>query len=267
MTLTRIGLPAALAVLASVGCNRPAGTRAASSTSTSGATPALMAVGSPATPPTAEAFATDLLKAVNAGTATPDALAAAFKKVIAPPVFGSDEAAGYSEAGVADWLAGLKGKLPTPTLGPPAGSGDAAGFVATGPNTATLRAVKADGAWKADWLLVTPSAVVAPPPAGEPAFAAAAFLQAVAAPADRLAAAMMAPALRERIAPPFGSDKAGYNAGILAQRLSDLRGAATGFKVATADGGKVTAVSIGPGRPRTVTLTVEGGRVADWATD
>jgi hypothetical protein len=268
MTLTRI--VGSVALLAAVGgCSRPVPSRgtgtAADPTANPGAT--AVAPGKATEPAAADGFAKSFLAAAHAGNAAPDQLTPAFKKLVAPPVFGSEEAVGYSETGVADWLAGLKGKLPSPTLGPPVGTGDAVGFVAAGPQTATLRVVKAAGAWKADWLLVTPSAVAAAPPAGEAAFTAAAFLQAVAAPADRLAASVMTPALRERLAPPFGSDKGGYNAGILAQKLAALRGTATGFKVAAADGDKVTAVTTGPGKPATVVLTVAGGKVADWKAD
>jgi hypothetical protein len=252
-----------LALLA--GCGKPPGPTAAKTPPgpADGPSPA-----KPDEPPpfaAAAGFARDFLRAANAGTATPDQLTAAFKTLVAPPVFPSDEPQGYSDAAAADWLAGWKGKLPATAPVAAATTADAAVFAGPGVG---LRVAKEGGGWRADGLF--PAA--GPLPTGDaafPGFAAAAFLHAVAAKDDRMAAALMTPGLRARLAPPFGSDRGGFNRGLLGQRLADLRGTATGYALARADAGTAAGELTGPdGARRAVTLKLaKGERAWDWLVD
>jgi hypothetical protein len=299
MTLTRIAHPGLLAGLfllavggatTAVGCKKPS-----ARSKPSGATdsePATLAVPGAVTPPqaatgtptspisdarTAQAFAGQFLRAVNDGTATAAMLTPQFKKIIAEPVFESDRALGYSDAGAASWLSSLKGQLPGPVIGPGIGADPKAqGFVGwnlDGNPTSwyVIRIVPAGNGWQADWLSVLPASVLydAREKDGLAGIAGAAFLQAMIGKDDRLASGLMSPALKARLAPPFDSDKTrGFNRGILSGKLADLRGGATEARVTSATGNTVTATLIAGGSSRSVALKfVEGERPWDWLVD
>src|SRR5688572_26533334 len=146
MDPTRI-VPAGLLVVAAlvVGCSRPQPPAVA------GAKPGEpAAAGDPKAD--AGAFATSFLKAVNDGTATPAMLTPEFKKVIAEPVFGDDQAKGYSDDAAEQWLKKHAGTIPNPTTSP-AGTGDAFVFVGAAgapPRRVALRVVRTGGTWRAD---------------------------------------------------------------------------------------------------------------------
>jgi hypothetical protein len=285
MTQTRIAVLVVFASAIAGGCKKPSA-RAKPTGSDATTEAVTLSVPGAATPQTptgrdgrgAEAFAGQFLKAVNDGTATPAMLTPQFKKVIAEPMFESDKAVGYSEVGAESWLARLKGKLPgvRPTAEVIGTGGEALGYAGGfgGPGQWTayaLRVASAGGVYQADWLGVAPvegwhNAFTPGGPAGFPA---AAFLQSVVAGDDRLAAGLMSSAMKARMAPPFESDKAlGFNRGLLAGKLADLRGTAKRYKLSVVNGAEATAELIADTGPKPLALKfVKGERPWDWLVD
>jgi len=223
----------------------------------------------------AAAFARAFLKAVHDGTASPAMLTPEFKKVIAEPVFSEDQARGYSDDAAGQWLQRFKG-APVPEVGDPVPVGEAVLLVAgsAGPprTHVCLRVARAGGSPGIDWYFpaavdpaVTPVKTGAEAAAG---FAAAAFLDALLGKADPLAEGLLTPRYRAEIAPPFGSDKRGYNRGLLATRLAGFRGGATGYRVLHAGGDAVTGELVKGDTKRPFSLKlVPGARPWDRLVD
>lgn len=267
MTPTRIVALLAAALL--VGCSKPPRPQGA-------------AADQPAAAPTptgdpkadAEAFAKLFLKAVNDGTATPAMLTPEFKKVIAEPVFPSDEPQGYSDDAAEQWLLRFKGAVPNPLTGA-AGTGDAVvitGAAGAPPRHLALRAVRAGGGWRADWFYPAPvgSAASSVPGGGAafPAFAAAAFLDALLAKDDRLAEGLLTQRYKAALAPPLPSDKRGYNRGLLGGKLAGFRGDVTGYRVTRVEGETVAGeLTKGDAKKPFTLKLVKGDRPWDWLVD
>jgi hypothetical protein len=171
--------------------------------------------------------ATDFLRAVGSGAATPTALSTAFLKVVGKPlVFETDVAKGYSTDAAQTWLrpfSGLTFGLPTGTAG--GGAAVLSGsFQGDNRNGRYLVRLVQDGGWKVDWFQlssVKPSTTT--PTAGPDGpyqdFAAQAFLDLL---ADKnaldikqratLLAHLLTPELRKNWAAPFSADtKDGYD--------------------------------------------------------
>lgn len=279
----RTGAVVLLAALLTAGCSKPPRPKpAAKAGAPAGPTPAAESPPSPtlsvpAAPPAptgdpaadARASADAFLKAVAAGTATPAMLTPEFKKVIAEPVFSDDVAKGYSDDAAGQWLARFRGS-PAPPVADVQGTGEAYVLaVRGGPDRVDLRVVRSGGGWLADWYVSAPTAGSETPlPGGEAAFrafAAVAFLDALAGKDDRLAEGLMTPRYKAELAPPFGSDKRGYNRGTLANKLAGFRGVAAGAHVTKVDGGIVTGES--GGKKSFILKLVRGGRPWDWLVD
>lgn len=209
--------------------------------------------------------AKNFLAAANAGTATAAMLTPEFKKVVAPAVYQDDHAKGYSDAAADGWLKRFQGRLASPQLSAAQG----AGFTGSaGAEKFVLRV--ANG--QIDWFQATPGITQWAHPVVEPTkadeqFVAVAFLTALVGKDDRLAAGLMAPALREHLAPPFSSDKIGYNRGILEGKLAQLRGGHTGFALNALTGDTAVAGLIAEGTPGKKSLTLKlakGPRPGEW---
>lgn len=258
----RLGLALLLAGLLTlaVGCGDrkplPKESQAGKSGSGTGKTP-------PAEAKTAEEFAQTFLNAVNTGQAKPEMLTTEFKKVIAEPVFQSDDEKGFSQVAAESWLKKFEGKTPTKTPSAGLQLGKAVGFVIPGQPSAVLRVVQDDSGWKADWLSVADVGITASPgEAGDPAssFAAIAFLHAVVSEQHALAAGMLAAEFRQQLAPPFEADqKRGYNRGILASKLNGLRDSATGFNLSEAKPDQAKASLLGESTDKPLTLKLANG--------
>lgn len=227
----------------------------------------------------AELFAIHFLRDLNEGTATSAMLTPQFKKVIAEPVFEADRAIGYSDDGAAAWLARFKGKMGTATITPHVAgtTSDAPGFTGTAAGGSPLRSryelriVNPGDGWRADWFVVGPDGGATSQnfsPGGPAGFAGMAFLEAVIAKDAALAEGLMTPALKARLAPPFDSDKArGYNRGILAAKLAELRGSSTGYAVERVDGTTVSAALTGSEKKAVTLSFAKGDRPWDWLVD
>lgn len=172
------------------------------------------APGTPADPKAAaQKFVTDFLTAVKAQKATADQLTADFKKAVAPPLASDDAAKGYSDLRAADYLV----KWATVTADEPKVelAGDVA-FAAGKPGPGgrlLMRLAKDGGAWKVDWLSNGPtSATDVKLDGGEDTagvqFTVAAFTDAALKKDYILAAGLVAPDARARMAPPFKADEA-----------------------------------------------------------
>jgi hypothetical protein len=279
MTPARIVALLALAVF--VGCSKPPRPKATSNAQTppDQSQPAGPMLAIPTTPSAdATAFTNTFLKAVNDGTATPAMLTPEFKKGIAEPVFADDAAKGYSDDATAEWLARWKGQVPGAAFRFSGSNepGDVALVTGDGIHDRkyvfTLRLVRVGGEWKADWFF--PAAGVAEvgqsliPSRNDGGFAAVAFLQALLGKGDRLAEGLMTPAYKARLAPPFGSDKRGYNRGLLDSKLTELRSGFTGYTVSQVKDGTVTGDLTGSdGRKPFTMKLVKGSRPWDWLVD
>jgi hypothetical protein len=280
MTRTRIVALFALALLA--GCSKPPRPTATpkddsppAPASTPPAGPALTTDPTPG----ATAFTHAFLQAVNDGTATPAMLTPEFKKVIAEPVFADDAAKDYSDDAAAEWLARWKGQVPGAAFGLSSNPHDPAEpALVTGSGIRdrkyqfTLRAVHVGGEWKADWFFpATGVAVVGQslvPSRNDPCFAAVAFFEALLGRGDRLAEGLMSPIYKAKLAPPFVSDKRGYNRGILDSKLAEFRGGFTGYTIAKVEGGTVTGELTGKDGKKPFTLKlIKGSRPWDWLVD
>jgi hypothetical protein len=203
----------------------------------------------------AAAFARAFLKAVHDGTASPVMLTPEFKKVIAEPVFSDDQAKGYSDEAAGEWLLRFKNTLPEPAT-ELQGMGDAYVLAGrAGHAHVALRVVRAGSGWLADWYDAARAAPDIPLPAGEAAFrafACSSFLDALIGKDDRLAEGLISPLYKAELAPPFGSDKRGYNRGILTTRLAEFRDGFTTYVI----------VSV----PAHGEITVGGGAGVGWSS-
>ena len=242
-----------IALVGTAGCGRAPST--APSKPGDPAPANLVGPGSPGGPKavTAGAFAADFLDSVKAGTATPARLTPAFKGVVAEPSPSSaaDREAGFSEYDAGRWLKKSAGTSFDVDGTPVFTAGEVTGFrgvmsTAEGEGgTFAVRLAKTGDGWAVDWFSpVGPPGVTVPasdvPAAG---FVAAAFLDAVTAGAEPLAAGLMTLDGKARVAHPFASDKdRGYNHGLLRRRLGEFRRGATGYTI------RVIAAD-GPGRP------------------
>lgn len=241
------------------------------------ATPAAPAAGTaavkPAPPPTgdpakASAFAAKFLDAVQAGTAPATQLTPDFKKLIAEPTFTADLERGYSDDRADAWLKALKGKCPTPDPGPSGstGGGSAADgyyYRHGGGRVAILKLVPVGGDWGVDLFAVGPMERPTATSNAPAELTAVAFLAALLQPDDRLAEGLLTAAFKAKLAPPFGSDKRGYNRGFLESKLAGYRGAATTFRGLTVSGTTATAELVSPKGPVKIllTMTADGARV------
>jgi hypothetical protein len=266
---------ALIVAVVAVGCAKPPQPTA----SIAGGKPGEPAPASPTASPSdpkadAEAFARQFLTAANEGTATAEMLTAEFKKVIAEPVFPSDQELGYSDAAARQWLQRLQGRLSGASIQGPHGSGDV--FVMTGSGGANqessyaLRVVRGGNGWQVDGFVLAEGIgerqEVYPPGDGTyVGFAAVAFLQALLGKDDRLAEGLMTQEHKAALAPPLPSDTRGYNRGLLARRLVGLRGDFTGYRVSQIEGdtvgGELTRGDVK--KPLTLKL-VRGDRSWDW---
>ena len=192
------------------------------------------------------------LKALGEGAAHSDRLSAGFVRAVGLPAeLPSDKAKGYSTLSAESWLkrvgAGATFGLPAGFAGP-----DAAvlwgGFQGQGrKGDYFLRMANVSGAWKVDYFAMTSASSM--PPAGAGAspdaeyqrFAARAMggllCDRDAMPKDERAlalAASMTPALRAKLAEPFGSDKDqgfDFNRGKLLLEAENLGGGAESYSI------------------------------------
>ena len=242
--------------------------------------------GSTGTPPAddpkaaAQKFATDFFAAVKAKKASPDQLTADFKKLVAPP-FGADDAAkGYSDEIATTYLekwAAVTADEPKAEL-----VGDVA-FAAGKPGPGgriLMRLAKDGGAWKADWLSNGP-------PAADPVsltggedtvavlFAVAAFTDAALRKDYTLAAGLMTPAGRTKIAPAFDADlKAGrtYKPSIIKDEIEKAVGKAdravvTGNNRTGGDATVTLALTGGAAQAELTLKLVKGPKPGVWLVD
>jgi hypothetical protein len=265
MTPTR-SLALALALIAA-GCTKPTQYPSPKPAAAykADAPPPTMSIPAPAGDSTG--FAKQFLAAVDAGTATGDLFTPEFRAVIAYPPFDADGTG---------WLAKYRGNLGAASVSAPVGNGEAVGF--TGSARATkfvVRTVRTAGGWKVDWFHATdavrPWQFLIPQPAdSERTVAVVAFAMALTGKDDRLAEALMTPSAKARLAPPFASDKLGYNRGTLANKLATVRGSATGFAVDHASSDTVGLSLRREGDPAQKSLTLKlakGPRAWDWLVE
>ncbi|QEL14703.1 hypothetical protein [Limnoglobus roseus] len=221
----------------------------------------------------AATFANTFLKSVHEGTATAAQLTPQFKKVIAEPVFEADHALGYSDAAADNWLKQYQGKLTAPSVydfGSDANAHLFTGFLpGEKPRFLTLRLAKAENSWRVDWFFPAEVGSAAIPKSGDaPTFAATAFLESLLGHNSPLAAGVMAPDAKKRLAPAFSSEKRPFNAGILDTKLTVYRGNFTGFTLAKVENGTATGELTGPGTKKPFTLKlVPGERSFDSLVD
>ena len=228
----------------------------------------------------AQTFATDFFAAVKAKKASPDQLTADFKKLVAPP-FGSDDAAkGYSDEIAATYLekwAAVTADAPRAEL-----VGDVA-FADGKPGPGgriLMRLAKDGGAWKADWLSNgPPTADPVSLTGGEDTvavlFAVAAFTDAALKRDYTLAAGLMTPAGRTKIAPAFDADlKAGrtYKPSILKDEIEKAvgkadRAAVTGNDRTGGDATVTLALTGGAARTELTLKLVKGPKPGVWLVD
>lgn len=277
MYLTRIvqrgSWTATLALLTALGCGSPAptgskstdgkkpenaGKTEASTTSTTSKPAAATAA--------ADQFAAAFLSSVQAGKATPEELAPAFRSQIAEPVLEADRATGFSRSAAEKWLQQYSNQSFQLDAKPVFTTANAAGFRGnTGERTFSLRLVKAPTGWLVDWFApVGPAGVKLPVNSAE-GFAAAAFLDAVVSKSERLVEGMLSPAAKTREAPPFASDKArGYNRGVLLRRVEEFRSGAVAYNLAAITGDTATG-TLGD-KPFTLKL-IPGTEPGQWLVD
>ncbi len=271
----RVRIVTWVGVLLTVGCTKPTPNpplpekdqpRKVADATTPGQTP----TATPGVDPLS--FAKDVLKAIHEGGATAAQLTPQFKKVIAEPVFDADQAAGYSDSAADSWLKQYQGKLTAPSVyafGADANSQLFTGFLpGEKPRAFTLRLANVNGSWLVDWFLpaeVDPATI--PKTGDAPTFAAAAFLEALLGSNTPLAAGLMAPDAKARLAPPFRGEKRPFNAGILGTKLTTYRGNCTGFSITKTEGGTVTGELLGPAKKSFALKLVPGERPFDWLVD
>lgn len=193
------------------------------------------------------------LKALNEGSAKADRLSAGFVKMIGLPAeLPTDKSRGYSMSAAESWMKQVGGGA---TFGLPSGfaGGDAAvlwgGFQGQGrTGDYSLRMIHEGGAWKVDYLALTsasftPSTASGGGPEGEYQRFAARTVGGVLCdktgmPKDDRALALAAgltPALRAKLAEPFGSDREqgfDYNRGKLLLEAGKIGGGAESYSVA-----------------------------------
>lgn len=264
-----------LVALAAVGCTKqasvPPGPEKVADPKPGGGPPALTPAVAPAPAGDATAFAKDFLKAVHEGTATAAQLTPPFKKVIAEPVFEADQALGYSDSAADNWLKQYQGKLTAPSVYAFGATPDAQLFTAflpgEKPRAVTLRLAKGAGVWLVDWFLPAEVAATLPPTGDAPAFAAAAFLEAMLGRNSQAAGGLMTADAKKRLAPPFAGEKRPFNAGILDQKLAAYRGAFTGFTLAKVENGVATGELTGATKKPFTLKLVAGERPFDWLVD
>ncbi|MGL4424606.1 MAG: hypothetical protein ACRCZF_28390 [Gemmataceae bacterium] len=181
-----------------------------------------------ALPTDADGFVRKALAEAIAGRLTPEQLAPEFKQIVAEPVGGEDQQKGYSDDRAQRWLEKFRG-LPEATSVTSAQSGDNIFCVGRGGDQSyRIRAILKDGRYSVAWLSTHKL------PAGTPlsqginadlgGFIMPAFIEALLAKDDRLAEGLLSQALKAKLAPPFSSDKRGYNRGTLESKLSTFRG-------------------------------------------
>ncbi len=221
----------------------------------------------------AEAYAKEFLAAVQAGKASAAMLTPAFKKWIADPLSPEERELGYSDTIAGQWLERFSNSVPAPALTAASGSGDT--YVLTGgvageaPKHIALRVMKLDGAWRTDWFFASVAGPVsATLPTGDeayPTFAAVAFLDGLLGNSDRIAEGTMSTTFKMGIAPPFPSDKRGYNRGILSSKFGEFRGGFNGYVITKVEAGTVTGELSKGGTTKPFTMKlVKGDRPTDW---
>ncbi len=242
--------------------------------------------GSTGTPPAddpkaaAQKFVTNFFAAVKAKKASPDQLTADFKKLVAPP-FGTDDAAkGYSDESAATYLEKWAAvTADEPKVEPSGEVAFAAGKPGPG-GRILMRLAKDGGAWKADWLSNgPPTADPVSLTGGEDTvavlFAVAAFADAALKKDYALAAGLMTPAGRTKIAPAFDADlKAGrtYNPSILKGGIEKAvgkadRAAVTGNNRTGGDATATLALTGGAARTELTLTLVKGPKPGVWLVD
>jgi hypothetical protein len=259
-----------LALFAAAGCQKsaPSPTPAVSTAVSVKTTEPVPA--STADPGRASEFAQKFFDAVQAGTGSPAQLTPDFKKMIAEATFTADLERGYSDDRADGWLKNYQGKMPLINPGP---SGTTAGGSATAGTAlrhgngrvAILRFVPAaNGAWTVGLLAVGPMEQPQKTSNAEAELTAVAFLAALLEKDDRVAEGLLTMEYKSQLAPPFGSDKRGYNRGLLEAKLAGFRGNATTFRNVTVKNAVVVAELVTPSGVRNiaVTTTTDGQRVA-----
>ena len=267
------------AIILAAGCSKPPAYATKAETVVVGASPKAKPgeVAAPASTAdaksAAEAYAKEFLAAVQAGKASAAMLTPTFKKLIADPLSPEDRELGYSDTIAGQWLERFINSVPAPALTAASGSGET--FAITGvvagdaPKHIALRVTKLDGAWRTDWFFASGAATVsATLPAGDdayPMFAAVAFLDGLLGNSDRIAEGTMNTTFKMGIAPPFPSDKRGYNRGILSSKFGEFRGGFTGYTIAKVEAGTVTGELSKGGATKPFTMKlVKGDRPTDW---
>lgn len=270
------------------GCSKPPGSRKSASAGEE-ATPQPKLVTAipageapkPATPPArpqekgpdVKAFALGFLQAVQQGQATPEQLTPAFKRIIAEPVFASDQELGYSDGAAHSWLQHYQGRLPGVAVRSAAGDANTQVLLAGGtgevPYRCLVRLVRVNNAWLVDGFTYTSGLgpvddLAWPSQSPLAAYAALAFLDSLVSPVDRavhdrLAAGLMTAEYRATLAPPLPSDKQGYNRGMLASRLRDLRGQATRYQLTRIEGTTAQGTFQAGNKAIPFTLTLQAG--------
>lgn len=225
-------------------------------------TPVAPAPPAPARPAAAESPA-DALRSLKEKPSS-DLLTPAFVKVLTGREGGSAKwDAGIYTRGVADQLA------PGEAVAAPEGA--ATLLVApAGKDRLLARVVPTADGPRFDWLQLVPAGPRVGAAELPATFAAAGFLGAVTAGRDSLAAELLTPAARARLAPPRddAQKKLGYAPAIMGLRLKSFRDRATSFVLGSvAKPGAVTATLTGSGDPRPVTLVLGKTAAGGYAVE
>jgi hypothetical protein len=221
------------------------------------------------------------LKSVEAGQVDPNKLTVDFKKIIGPPVSGSDKDKGFSDWSAGEWFKPLSKQLPT---GEPQEVELASGVVAvlvpgsstTGP--AVFRLTKSGSEWLIDWFHIGPKNASAKLDSKDkPAeFVALQLMQTAIANQLDLSETLLTQSFKARIAPPLPGD-VGYNKSILKSKLGQLRSNAVSYTFTKvnigADSGMIdgtvtldTAGKPGDSRPISIKV-VKGTKPGEWLVD
>ncbi len=240
--------------------------------------------------PEIEKAATDFLKSLVEGNAKASSLSTGFVKAIGLPVeLPSDKAKGYSDTAAEVWLRRVGTGVNFSPPFEPKQAGDVALFRGSfmGPGKTgnyALRMVKEADGWKADWLSLSSANTTSAALPGSDAnalfqhFAAASLAQIICdkdgmAQGERAAllAAGFTPALRQKLAEPFGSDKDkgfDYNAGKLALEVAKIGGGAESITVVPAgDAFNVEVTKAGGAKSMFTLKLVKGTTPGQWLVE
>jgi hypothetical protein len=282
---TLLLLAVAAVSLLSIGCPPPKKTTTVKGKQTTGEEASSKEKEKTAPPEqTAKQFGEEFLKAVTEGKATPDQLTVSFKKLaFAMPKFADEEKLGYSDTDAKLFL--KKSGNPVYTIDQevsrtkpvPHAVFRGKAKVADKSEGFALRVVKnpETSKWQVDLFYEvstgSPGPIAEDSDAAIPKDTLQTFMDSLLFGDLKLAAAMMSPNLKKSTAPPFSTDKGGFNPGFLELQLKDRRALYNGYAYTTPAGSSESytfTVEMRGNRPEKLTVKlIKDKATGSWLVD